>query len=46
MSLGSVRLTLRTIGLALLLAFAGCGDEESGAPASEPLQPTPEPKAA
>ena len=46
MSPGSVRLTLRTIGLALLLAFAGCGDGESSAPASEPLRPAPEPQAA
>ena len=45
MSPGSMRLTLRTIGLALLLAFAGCGDGEGGAPASEPAQPAPEPKA-
>ena len=46
MSPGSVRFSLRTIGLAVLLAFAGCGDGESSAPASEPLQSTPEPKAA
>ena len=44
MSSGNVRLSLRTIGLALLLAFAGCGDGQSNAPANEPLQPTPEPK--
>lgn len=46
MSIRSVRLSLRTIGLALLLAFAGCGDRESSAPASEPAQPAPEPEAA
>jgi mono/diheme cytochrome c family protein len=41
-----VWLSLKTIGLALLLAFAGCGDGQSSAPASEPPQPAPEPEAA
>jgi mono/diheme cytochrome c family protein len=45
MSLGSVRLSLGTLGLALLLALASCGDGESSAPAGEPLQPAPEPEA-
>ena len=45
MSPESARLGLGTIGLALLLALAGCGDAERSAPASPPAQPAPEPKA-
>jgi mono/diheme cytochrome c family protein len=39
-----VQLALETIGVALLLALAGCGDAERSAPASGPAQPMSAPE--